>query len=256
MIWLLTYCLVMYLLGGLGASLGYHRVLTHKSADLPKWLEYGLVLLGLPAGTPIQWAGNHRAHHMHTDVEGDPHSPHTDGFWFAHCGWYINSKNGLLCLLYALAGPVRMLIDSFMRPRSNQEHVHLAKDISAIKFYAFVSRPIVYMLILWFYLLIVLLVPFLLFNWNGLIAASITLVLIYNIGDAVDSIGHLFGEKKGDNEARNNALLGLFAFGDGWHANHHDRPRRAKHGLKKNQIDLSYLVLRLGKTIGVVKKIH
>ena len=63
MIEILSYCLLIYLLGGIGTSLGYHRVLTHKSAELPKALEYTLVLLGLPAGTPVQWVGNHRAHH-------------------------------------------------------------------------------------------------------------------------------------------------------------------------------------------------
>jgi stearoyl-CoA desaturase (delta-9 desaturase) len=223
---------------------------------LPRLIEYAIVLLGLPAGTPIQWVGNHRAHHLNTDQDGDPHSPHIDGFWYSHCGWYIHSKNWFLCLLYALAGPLRMLIDSVMRPNTNQEHIQLAKDIQKDKFYAFVSRPIIYMLIMWIYLAVILIIPFLLFGWLGMVASSITLVIIYNLGDAVDSIGHLFGKKRGENEARNNVFLGIFAFGDGWHANHHLRPRRAKHGIKNNQIDLSYLVLRLGKLVGVVKKIH
>jgi len=256
MVGILTYCFCMYLIGGLGASLGYHRLLTHKSAETAKWFEYIFVLFGLPAGTPIQWAGNHRAHHQHTDQPGDPHSPHTDGFWYAHCGWYIRSNNWRLCLLYALAGPVRMIIDSFMRPRTNQENAHLAKDIQANKFYAFLSRPIVFMFCLWIYLIIILGGAFFLFGLNGIIAASITLVIIYNIGDAVDSFGHLFGEKSGNNEARNNKVLGILAFGDGWHSNHHLKPKRAQHGIKNSQLDISYLVLRIGKLIGIVKKIY
>jgi len=256
MVGILTYCFIMYLLGGIGASLGYHRVLTHRSAEMPHWLEYGLVLLGLPAGTPIQWAGNHRAHHLHTDKNGDPHSPHIDGFWYAHCGWYIQSRKPLFCLLYALAGPLRMFMDAIMRPRTNQEHVHLAKDIAAVPFYAFISRPINYMIFIWLYLSVILILPYCLFGWPGVLAASITLVIIYNIGDAVDSVGHLWGKKRGNDEARNNAFLGILAFGDGWHANHHLRPQRALHGIKKNQLDLSYLVLRLGKLMGIVKKIH
>lgn len=255
MIGVLTYCLVMYFLGGVGASIGYHRVLTHKSAEMHKWVEYSFVLLGLPAGTPIQWAGNHRAHHLYEDDQGDPHSPLLDGFWYAHCGWYINSKNWFICLLYALAGPFRMAIDSIMRPRTNQQYVHLAKDIKADRFYAFISRPLVYMLLMWIYLTIILLVPFLLFDSTGVIASSITLMAIYNIGDAVDSIGHLFGKRRGEGHARNNVLLGILAFGDGWHSNHHLFPQRAKHGIKRNQIDLSYLVLKLGKLVGIVKKI-
>jgi stearoyl-CoA desaturase (delta-9 desaturase) len=256
MLGILTYCFLLYLLGGLGASLGYHRILTHKSADLPKWLEYSIVLLGLPAGTPIQWVGNHRAHHNHTDKKGDPHSPHIDGFWYAHCGWYIQSKNWIICLLYALAGPVRLLIDSFLRPRTNQEHINLAHDISSDKLYAFVSKPLIYMLILWGHLCFILIIPYIIFDWTGILAASITLTIIYNLGDSVDSFGHLFGEKIGKNEARNNTILGILAFGDGWHANHHKHPQRAKHGIKKNQPDFSYLILKFGKLIGVIKKIH
>jgi fatty-acid desaturase len=255
MIWLITYCFAMYLLGGLGASLGYHRLLTHNSAEVSVWFKYSLVLLGLPAGTPVQWAGNHRAHHQHTDVKGDPHSPFLDGFWYAHCGWYIGTKNPILCFLYSVAGPLRMLIDSIMRPRTNHEHLDMAGDIAGDKFYATLSRPIVYMLILWFYLAVILLVPFLLFSWSGVIAASITLVIIYNLGDAVDSFGHLFGKRAGTSEARNNSVLGLLSFGDGWHANHHERPRRARHGLGR-QFDLSYLFLRVFRALGIVKRIY
>lgn len=82
----LVFILAYYLLAGLGVNLGYHRLLSHRSLRVPKWLERTLVILGLPAGTPIQWAGNHRYHHAHTDTELDPHSPVHQGFWYAHVG--------------------------------------------------------------------------------------------------------------------------------------------------------------------------
>ena len=246
----------MYLIAGIGTSLGYHRILTHKSADLPRWLEYTCILIGLPAGTPVQWVGNHRAHHKSTDQIGDPHSPITDGFWYAHCGWYIQSKNRFVCFLYALAGPFRMFIDGVIRPRLNQNYNHLAKDIQKDKFYAFISRPYIYMVLLWFYLANVLLLPYFLFGWWGIFAASITLIIIYNLGDAIDSIGHLIGEKRGQSQARNNTVLGFLAFGDGWHANHHEYPKRAQHGIKKNQLDLTYFLLKTGKLLRIVKKIY
>lgn len=256
MIGIILYCFGMYLIAGIGASLGYHRVLTHKAAEMPKWVEYSIVFFGLPAGTPIQWVGNHRAHHNKTDENGDPHSPHVDGFWYAHCGWYIQTKNWFVCLLYTFAGPFRMLFDSFMRPRTNQQHVHLAKDIEADTFYSFISQPIVYMVILWIYLIVIFVPAFLFFGWNGIFAATITLIAIYNIGDAVDSFGHLYGEKTGKDESRNNVLLGVLAYGDGWHSNHHKNPKSAKHGIKKGQLDFTYIVLRIGKFIGLIKKIN
>ena len=111
MIWLVIACVIYYLLAGLTVGVGYHRVLTHRSAVLPKWLERSIVTIGLPAGTPIKFVGNHRYHHYYADRKQDPHSPVVDGFWFAHVGWYMNTKNIFICVLYCLAGPLRMVID-------------------------------------------------------------------------------------------------------------------------------------------------
>ncbi|MFK8045646.1 MAG: fatty acid desaturase [Crocinitomicaceae bacterium] len=251
-----TYCLFVYLLAGIGTSMGYHRVLTHKSADLPKWFEYTVVIIGLPAGTPIQWVGNHRAHHGNTDVTGDPHSPVTCGFWYAHCGWYINSKNVILCFLYASAGPVRMIFDAFWRPRTNQQHNQFATEIEADPFYKAISKPIVYQFILLIYITLLSTVSILIFGSTGIVILWILLVIIYNLGDSVDSIGHLYGEKIGQSEARNNVILGWLSFGDGWHANHHINPTLANHGLKRRQFDLTFLILKGMKMVGLVKNIE
>ena len=256
MIWIIAYCIGMYVIAGMGVAIGYHRLLCHKCADVSRWFEYCLVIFGLPAGTPVQWVGNHRAHHKFADKEGDPHSPVLEGFWYAHCGWYIQSSNPMLCMIYALAGPGRMFLDSFMRPRSNQEHIIYAKDISQIKFYAWLSNPWNYMIIMWIYLIVVIGVPLWLFGLNGALMAGITLVFIYNVSDAVDSFGHLIGKKTGKSGARNNVVLGWISFGDGWHSNHQQHPRSARLGTKKGQFDLAYMFLLGLKRIGLVKKLY
>ena len=113
-------CAAYYFGAGLAICIGYHRVLSHRSAALSKGLERLFVTLGLPAGTPIQWAGNHRFHHAHADQPDDPHSPR-DGFWHAHNGWYIGRKDALVCLLVrarrALCGSCSTACTG---PRSNQ----------------------------------------------------------------------------------------------------------------------------------------
>src|SRR4029077_18299561 len=93
---LLALCFVYYLAAGLAIALGYHRLLTHRSLILPTWFERLVVTIGLPAATPIQWAGTHRFHHAHADRLGDPHSPR-DGFWHAHNGWYIGRRDAATC---------------------------------------------------------------------------------------------------------------------------------------------------------------
>ncbi len=138
------YCLTLYFIGGIGASVTYHRILTHRVATLHPWLRYILIILALPMGTPVQWVGTHRQHHQHVDKAGDPHSPLIDGFWYAHCGWYIQSRQVILCVLYALAGVFRIYIDGYWRPRSNQEYNHKAVDIQQDAYCAYLSQKHVY----------------------------------------------------------------------------------------------------------------
>lgn len=254
---LVAYCAGYYLLAGLAINLGYHRVLSHRSLKLSRWLERVAVTLGLPAGTPVQWAGNHRFHHGNTDVAGDPHSPVLDGFWYAHVGWYIQSRNRLLCVLYSLAGPVRTLVDAWHRPRSNREHDHLAKDVSADPYYRWVSRPWPYFLCtvthvsLWFGVAAV--------GWGsvGVFALWFTLLAIYNLGDAIDSMAHLLGDRPyaSVHQARNHWFLGLFTFGEGWHANHHEFPHSARHGLLPGQPDWTWGMIRLLERMGLASGI-
>lgn len=123
----LIYFLCYYILAGLAINLGYHRTLTHRSLKLCKWFERTVVSLGLPAGTPIQWAGIHRFHHANAETAEDPHSPHHRGFWYAHVGWYIPTRRVWICFLYSLAGPIRTLFDGWNRPRINQQFNHLAQ---------------------------------------------------------------------------------------------------------------------------------
>ena len=69
---------VMYVLTGVGVTVGFHRLLTHRSFQVPKPLEYTFAVLGSMAvqGPVMAWVADHRKHHAHADEEGDPHSPH------------------------------------------------------------------------------------------------------------------------------------------------------------------------------------
>lgn len=249
---------VLYYLGaGLAICLGYHRLLSHRALVLPKVLERFIVTLGLPAGTPIQWAGNHRFHHAHADVEGDPHSPR-DGFWHAHNGWYIGRRDAFTCLLYALAGPVRVLFDGWHRPRTNQQHNHLAPEVGADPWYRFVSRPGVYLAFAVAHVAVFFGGALWLFGWAGLATMWLTLVVIFNLGDAIDSVAHLVGATPypGPDRARNHWFLGLMTLGDGWHAHHHRFPWSARHGLDPRQWDATWAFIRALRAVGLARKVR
>lgn len=253
-----SFALTYYMLAGLGVNLGYHRVLSHRSLKLPKWIERALVTVGLPAGTPIQWAGNHRYHHAHTDTELDPHSPVRRGFWYAHVGWYIRSNRVILCVLYSLAGPVRMLIDAWMRPRTNQEHTELAKDVAADKWYRWLSQPRPYAAGMFAHAAIPTILAWKYWGAAGILGFWVTLVALYNMGDAIDSVSHLYGSTLPgqQDKARNSQLMGILILGEGWHANHHRFPWSAKHGLGEGQFDWTWQVIRVLRTLGLAKEIR
>ena len=244
---LLAYCFAYYLAAGFAINIGYHRCLSHRSFDLWRPFKYLVVTLGLPAGTPVQWVGNHRFHHQNADQLGDPHSPVQDGYWYAHVGWYIGTRNIPLCVMYSLAGPLRALYDGWNRPRTNLVHNDLAREVSADRYFSFVSRPIPFMLACWFHTLLFFGIAYALWNVTGVAALWITLAVIYNLGDSIDSIAHLHGDKPYQSiaNARNNAWLGILTLGEGWHANHHAFPSSAKHGLLRGQFDASWQMVRL-----------
>jgi fatty-acid desaturase len=252
------FAIIYYQLAGLGVNLGYHRFLSHRSLKMPRWLERTLVTVGLPAGTPVQWAGNHRYHHMHSDTDLDPHSPVYRGFWYAHVGWYIGSRNMLLCILYSFAGPVRMLIDAWMRPRTNQEYNELAKDVAADKWYAWLSRPWPYALGMHLHAAIPILIAWHYWGIAGIIGFWITLATLYNMGDAIDSVSHLYGSTLPGQEdaSRNSMLMGILLLGEGWHANHHRFPWSARHGLGSGQFDWTWQIIRTLRAFGLARDVR
>lgn len=246
------YCAAYYAIAGIGVNLGYHRALSHRALRLSKWLERLAVTLGLPAGTPVQWAGNHRHHHGHTDVPGDPHSPHLDGFWYAHVGWYIDTRNPLLCLAYCIAGPLRTLFDGWHRPRSNQQFNAYAPDVSADTYYNWISRSFPYGCAMALHTLVFFGGAYLIDAWTGVAALWIMLAITYNLGDAINSMAHLVGDRPygSSHRACNHWFLGLLTLGEGWHANHHEFPQSARHGLLPGQPDATWLAIRLLTRIG------
>jgi fatty-acid desaturase len=252
------FVLTYYVLAGLGVNLAYHRVLSHRSLHLPTWLERVLVTIGVPAGTPVQFVGKHRFHHATADTELDPHSPHHKGLLYAHVGWYLGSHNPMLCIAYALGGPARMLVDAWLRPRTNQEHNALAPDVSADPWYRFISRPWPYAVLM--HLHAAMAVGLAYRWWGGLGVAGIwlTFIVLYNLADGIDSLAHTFGRKLHvqHDDARNLAWMGILVLGEGWHANHHRYPYSARHGLLPGQFDLTWEFIRLLRALGLATKIR
>ena len=240
-----SHLIVWYIFIGLGVSLGTHRLISHNSFRSNPVLKYLLVYAGTPAGPPIQWALNHRIHHKTTDTADDPHSPYFGGFWHAHCGWYLPTSNTIAAILYAIAGPIRTMIDPFIWKSFPEE---LPKDLDKplLKFMS--RRPVNFILALSH------LFPFYFFyvelGWFGIALGWSITVLFYNIGDSINSISHLVGSRDDPNtQARNFLPSAMLTMGEGNHAEHHRTPGNANFG----GFDIGYLFLRIMKFIRMVK---
>jgi stearoyl-CoA desaturase (delta-9 desaturase) len=211
--------LIFYVLSGLGITVGFHRMLTHKSFETSRPVKAILMIMGCLAleGDPMTWASTHIQHHAHSDEEDDPHSP-LQGLWHSHVGWLFNYAHNI-----------------------NVYGTWLKRDKTVV----WVSR---YWL-LWAAL--GLLIPTLIAGWSGFIwGGLVRIFLTHHITWSVNSICHTFGRRDYNTRdaSRNNFVVGLLAFGEGWHNNHHAFPRSAFHGLRWYQIDISgYLISALEK---------
>jgi stearoyl-CoA desaturase (Delta-9 desaturase) len=219
----LTLFLVLYLLTGLGTTVGYHRLVTHESFKTRPSVK--AVLLGLGAmnfqGEVVNWAAYHRKHHAHSDREGDPHSPR-EGFLHAHIAWVFKAS-----------------------PADRERYCKRLLEDPVI---AVMDRTAV----VW--ALAGLVIPFLIAGWTGLLWGGFVRIAFTNhVTFAVNSICHMYGSRPHatKDESRNNLVIGLLGFGEGWHNNHHAYPRAARHGVGWRQPDLSGLVIRALERVGL-----
>jgi stearoyl-CoA desaturase (delta-9 desaturase) len=220
--------LVMYSLVALGVTVGYHRMLTHRSFKPHPIVKFILLVLGSMAweGPALQWAATHIKHHAQADREGDPHSP-IDGFFHSHIGW--------------------LLRDSAEDPDVYCKH--LLKDPIIV----FVSRSF----FLWAVLALV--IPFAIGGWTGLLwAGLVRIFLTHHVTWSVNSVCHTFGKREFEtnDRSRNEWLVGLLGFGEGWHNNHHAFPRSAFHGLHWWQFDLSGYVILALERLGLARDVY
>jgi stearoyl-CoA desaturase (delta-9 desaturase) len=164
----------------------------------------------------------------------------------------------MLCGLYSLAGPLRMLVDAWMRPRTNQEFNSLAQDVLADRWYRRLSEPWPYAAAMHAHFFVPAAISWYLWRYVGLAVFWFTILMLYNLGDAIDSVAHMVGEQlPGQRDrSRNSLVMGILILGEGWHANHHRFPGSAKHGLARGQFDWTWQVIRGLSLVGLATDIH
>jgi stearoyl-CoA desaturase (Delta-9 desaturase) len=239
---------VMYLLTAGGITVGFHRLLTHRSFQTFKPLEYLFAILGSMAvqGPVISWVADHRKHHAHTDEEGDPHSPHVGhdggvkgvlaGLWHAHSGWLMSTQGRADWKKYA-----RDLYEDDGMRRINRNFVPLVLLSLALPALAgfLVSGT--------------LLGATTGLLWGGLVR----IFFVHHVTWSVNSVCHFLGSRRFDTDdhSTNVFWLALPSLGESWHHNHHAFPRSAVHGLKRGELDPSAAIIATMEKIGLARNV-
>ncbi len=230
---------------GMGITVGFHRLLTHRSFKCNRWLRAFFAALGSAAaeGPVIDWVATHRKHHQFSDEPGDPHSPHTGehhgfrgalaGLWHAHLGWVFSD----------------------MEVADEERY---AKDLLADPLLVFVNNT--------FFLWVVagLALPFGLgVALSGTIDGGLTallwggamrIFLMHHATFSINSLCHFFGSQDYEttDESRNLRWLAIPTWGEAWHNTHHAFPTSYRHGADRGQIDLSAEFIELLEKVGLV----
>ena len=235
-------CVFAWLSAGLGITLCYHRLLTHRSFKTPKWFEYLLTTLGCLAcqGGPIQWVGTHRIHHQHSDMPNDPHSP-THGFAWAHVFWCMHKNQGAMPWT-ACSAAQDLCRDRGMRLINK---FYIVPQLLALLFCALGGEWAAQ------------------FGWeiSGLSwvfwGVCVRTVFVYHMTWFVNSAAHTWGYRnyQTNDNSTNLWWVALASFGEGWHNNHHGDQRAASHGRRWFELDPTYWTIRLLGWVGLAKDI-
>jgi stearoyl-CoA desaturase (delta-9 desaturase) len=223
---------ITYTLRVFALTAGYHRYFSHNAYRTSRAFQFILALLGASAAQlgPLWWAAHHRRHHLTADTADDLHSPSQRGFFWAHLGW-------LMCRKYRATDfsrvpdfakyPELRFLDrfSYLAPLGlaallfvigNQlARLHPELGVSGLQ------------LVVWGF--------------------CISTVLVYHVTFSINSLMHIFGTRRfaTPDTSRNNFVLALLSFGEGWHNNHHRYAVAARQGLAWWELDLTYYLLKL-----------
>lgn len=213
-LWVWGVALLAYAIGScIGGTVTYHRLISHRAFNAPKWFQYLGPLIGTlnGAGSTIAWAATHRKHHRFTDTERDPHSPHHQPWWRVQ--W-----------LSMLEKP----------------EVKYVPDLLRSKYHVFLHKNYWFILTCWWLLLWAI-------SWQVLFAVLAANALVWEAGSLINTVCHKWGYRNFETRERstNNTLLGWLVFGEGWHNNHHARPSEASFSAKPSEVDLGGQFIRL-----------
>ena len=227
---------ILYVMTGLGITVGYHRLMAHRSFDCPNWVKTGFLIAGGWAleNSAFKWAADHIRHHAHTDQEHDPYNAQR-GFWYSHCGWLF-----------------------FTDGHANEKYASRLRQDPVVMWQHRYYLPIVLS-----GLGLTFAVGFLYNGWMGglgcfLLAGVGRTFAVLNSTFCINSICHLWGSQPHGqaDSSRDSWLVSLVTFGEGYHNYHHTYQSDYRNGPRWYNFDPSkWLIFMLSK-IGLASSLR
>ncbi len=233
--------LVLYwITGSLGICLGFHRLLTHGSFQTWRPVRWFFAWLGGLAGEgpALMWVAVHRKHHAFSDTEHDPHTPH-DGAWWSHLLWLAPDRGS---------------------QQTREMIARYAPDLHKDPVMRFLDKTF----ILWPFVLAGGLFALGYYGWDAYTGWSMVvwglflrMVVVLHVTWLVNSASHMWGYRnyQTTDDSRNCWWVGLLAFGEGWHNNHHAFQRMARHGHRWYEVDVTYWAILLMEKLGLAWRV-
>jgi stearoyl-CoA desaturase (delta-9 desaturase) len=221
-----------------GITAGYHRLLAHRSFKTTRTFQFFLAVLGVLAGQngPLWWVGHHRHHHRHSDREQDVHSP-SEGFFWSHMGWLFSPR--CVTVRHDLVRDLQRYPELRMLQRCyyliNIAYAALLFSLGeALNYLDPAAGTSGLQLVVW--------------------GSVVSTVWVYHCIWSANSFCHRYGTRRFPtrDDSRNNIVVSLLTFGDGWHHNHHYCPYSARHGFRWWEVDVNFAILTLLSHFGIV----
>lgn len=233
----------LYAVRCFGLTAGYHRYFSHKAYRLNRFWQFMLAVLGNAAVQrgPLWWAAHHRHHHAHADKPSDVHSPSQRGFWWSHMLWLTTPGSFPTRrdrVRDWMKFPELRLLNRFNQvvPLMLLAGLYVAGEL--LRRYAPSLGTSGWQMVVWGFV--------------------ISTVVLYHTTFTINSLDHMIGRRRFEtpDTSRNNWLLALLTFGEGWHNNHHRYAISARQGFYWWEVDLTYYVLRALSWVGIVKDLR
>ena len=226
---------VFYLLTGLSITAGYHRLLSHRSYEAHPVLELFYLLFGAAAfeNSALNWCYDHRVHHRYVDKEDDPYNIN-NGFWYAHMGWILTEK------------------------KTKKDFPQYKRDLQKNKLVVWQNK---------YYITIAVLMSFVLPALIGglfgkamgafLIAGLGRIIIVHHATFFINSLCHIWGKQTytDENTAKDNFILALFTYGEGFHNFHHLFHKDYRNGIKWFHFDPTKWLIKSASYVGLAKKL-